>query len=55
MVVRVVSGVSSGAMVLMHPTKAVFEGLETMIIEIKGKGLRLGTVSDLMSEKRIDD
>ena len=55
MVTRVVSGVSNGAMVLMHPTKAAFEGLETMIIEIKGKGLQLGTVSDLMSEKRIDD
>lgn len=55
MVARVVSGVSNGSMVLMHPTKAVFEGLETMIIEIKGKGHRLGTVSDLMSEKRIDD
>jgi len=55
MVTRVVSGVSNGAMVLMHPTKAAFEGLETMIIEIKGKGLRLGTVSDLMSEKRIND
>ena len=55
MVKRVVAGVSNGSMVLMHPTKAVFEGLETMIIEIKGKGYRLGTVSDLMSEKRIDD
>ncbi|MBO0602682.1 polysaccharide deacetylase family protein [Sporosarcina sp. E16_3] len=55
MVKRVVAGVSNGSMVLMHPTKAVFEGLETMIIEIKGNGYRLGTVSDLMSEKRIDD
>jgi peptidoglycan-N-acetylglucosamine deacetylase len=55
MVRRVVSGVENGTMVLMHPTKAAFEGLETMIIEIKGKGYRLGTVSDLMSEKRIDE
>lgn len=55
MIARVVAGVSNGSMVLMHPTKAVFEGLETMIIEIKGKGHRLGTVSDLMSEERIDD
>ena len=54
MVARVVSGVSNGSMVLMHPTKAVFEGLETMIIDIKAKGYQLGTVSDLMSEKRID-
>ena len=42
MVMRVVSGVSNGSMVLMHPTKAVFEGLETMIIEIKGKGISTG-------------
>jgi len=53
MVNRIVSGVANGSMVLMHPTKPVFEGLETMIAEIKGKGYQLGTVSELMSEKRI--
>ncbi|KAB7709249.1 polysaccharide deacetylase family protein [Bacillus aerolatus] len=54
MVSRVVSKVENGSMVLMHPTKPVAEGLKTMIADIKGKGYQLGTVSDLMSEKRIN-
>ena len=54
MVRRVVINVDNGSMVLMHPTKPVAEGLEVMIKGIKAKGLKLGTVSDLMSEKRID-
>lgn len=54
MVRRVVSKVENGSMVLMHPTKPTAEGLNTMITEIKEKGYRLGTVSDLMSEKRMD-
>lgn len=53
MVKRVVSKVENGSMVLMHPTKPTAEGLDAMIREIKGKGYQLGTVSDLMSEKRI--
>ena len=55
MVNRVVSKIDNGAMVLMHPTQPVAEGLESMIKQIKGKGYKLGTVSDLMSEKRIDE
>ena len=35
------------------PYEAVCEGLKTMITEIKAKGFQLGTVSNLMSEKRI--
>lgn len=54
MVNRVVSKVDKGSMVLMHPTKPVAEGLESMITEIKAKGYQIGTVSNLMSEKRID-
>lgn len=54
MVRRVVSKVENGTMILMHPTKPTAEGLETMIIEIKAKGYKLGTVSELMSEKRVD-
>ena len=52
---RVVSKVGNGSMILMHPTKPVYEGLETMINEIKEKGYQIGTVSELMSEKRIDN
>ncbi|CAM3988789.1 polysaccharide deacetylase family protein [Lederbergia lenta] len=55
MVSRVVSKVENGSMVLMHPTKPVAEGLKTMITEIKAKELRIGTVSDLMSEKRVEN
>ena len=54
MVNRILSGVGNGSMVLMHPTKPVAEGLGSMITGIKAKGYQLGTVSDLMSEKRID-
>ncbi|WP_438312920.1 polysaccharide deacetylase family protein [Sporosarcina sp. FA9] len=54
MVQRVVSAVENGSMILMHPTKPTAEGLETMINDIKNKGFQLGTVSDLMSEKRLD-
>ncbi|WP_338470980.1 polysaccharide deacetylase family protein [Niallia sp. XMNu-256] len=51
---RIITNVDNGSMVLMHPTQPVAEGLESMIEGIKGKGYQLGTVSDLMSEKRIE-
>ena len=54
MVGRVVSKVENGSMVLMHPTKPTAEGMERMITDIKAKGLQLGTVSDLISEKRVN-
>lgn len=53
MVKRVISKVGNGSMVLMHPTKPTAEGLKTMITEIKAKGYKLGTVSELMSEERV--
>lgn len=54
MVNRVVTSVENGSMVLMHPTKPTAEGMERMITDIKAKGLQLGTVSDLLSEKRVN-
>ncbi|AOV08145.1 polysaccharide deacetylase family protein [Sporosarcina ureilytica] len=54
MVKRVVSEVHNGAMILMHPTKPVAEGLGQMIQEIKDKGYVLGTVSEMLDEKRIE-
>ncbi len=50
---RVLSKIENGAMVLMHPTKPTGEGIGKMIAEIKKMGYQLGTVSDLMSEKRV--
>ncbi|AXH99037.1 hypothetical protein DV702_04385 [Sporosarcina sp. PTS2304] len=54
MVHRVLSEIDKGSMVLMHPTPAAEEGLPAIIQGIQKKKLRLGTVSDLMSEKRAD-
>ena len=54
MVNRVVSQVENGTMILMHPTKPVAEGMEAMITQITEKGFQLGTVSELMSEKRVN-
>jgi len=53
MVNRVSSKVESGSMILMHPTKPTAEGLEKIIMNTESKGLHIGTVSDIMSEKRI--
>ncbi|MBB4826252.1 putative sporulation protein (polysaccharide deacetylase family) [Sporosarcina luteola] len=54
MVNRVLSKVDNGSMILMHPTKPTAEGLDQMIRGIQEKGLVIGTVSGLLSEKRID-
>ncbi|ARK26183.1 hypothetical protein SporoP37_04950 [Sporosarcina sp. P37] len=54
MVNRVVSQVENGSMILMHPTQPVAEGMDAMITQITEKGFRLGTVSELMSEKRVN-
>lgn len=53
MVERVLAKVENGAMILMHPTRAGSLGLEAMIEGIRAKGLRLGTVADLMDEGRV--
>jgi peptidoglycan-N-acetylglucosamine deacetylase len=53
MVQRVVSSVGPGSMILMHPTDSTAEGLSQLILDIENRGYKLGTVSDMMSEKRI--
>lgn len=53
MVDRVLSKVHNGAMILMHPTEPTAEGLEALIEGITEKGYRIGTVSELLSEKRV--
>jgi probable sporulation protein (polysaccharide deacetylase family) len=50
---RVISKIDNGFMVLMHPTEATAKSLDRLITLIEEKGLKIGTVSDLMSEERI--
>lgn len=52
MINNVIEKIHPGAMVLMHPTKPVAEGLEEMIRQIKEKQLKLGTVNDLLKSSR---
>ncbi|AZB42985.1 hypothetical protein CEF21_12110 [Bacillus sp. FJAT-42376] len=52
---RVITKVHPGAMILMHPTKSTAESLDQLIAEIKKKNLSLGTVTDLMDEKRLEE
>ncbi|WP_338781969.1 polysaccharide deacetylase family protein [Metabacillus sp. FJAT-52054] len=49
---RVMKKVHPGAMILMHPTKSSADALDQLIVQIKGKNLSLGTVTDLMDESR---
>ncbi|WP_027726009.1 polysaccharide deacetylase family protein [Tuberibacillus calidus] len=53
MVRRVVSQIGPGSMILMHPTDSAAEGLSRLILDIKNRGYQLGTVSELLSEKRV--
>ncbi|MEC1520844.1 polysaccharide deacetylase family protein [Neobacillus niacini] len=50
---RVISKIDNGFMVLMHPTASTAKSLDRLISLIEDKGLKIGTVSDLMSEERI--
>jgi probable sporulation protein (polysaccharide deacetylase family) len=50
---RVISKIDNGSMVLMHPTESTAKSLDRLITLIEEKGLRIGSVSDLMSEERI--
>ncbi|MEH7110936.1 polysaccharide deacetylase family protein [Neobacillus niacini] len=50
---RVISKIDNGSMVLMHPTEPTAKSLDRLISLIKEKGLRISTVSDLMSEERM--
>lgn len=50
---RVISKIDNGFMVLMHPTAPTAKSLDRLITLIEDKGLKIGTVSDLMNEERI--
>lgn len=49
---RVLGKIHNGAIVLMHPTKATAESLETLITSIKERDLEIQTISKLLSEER---
>lgn len=53
MVERVLSKVHNGAMILMHPTSPTAKGLESLIVGLQEKGYKIGTVSELLSEDRV--
>ncbi len=50
---KIARSVGPGSLVLMHPTASSRDALEGMIASIRSKGLKLGTVSDTLSEKRV--
>jgi probable sporulation protein (polysaccharide deacetylase family) len=51
---RVMSKINNGSMVLMHPTESTAKSLDRLITQIKQKNLEIGTVSELMSEDRVE-
>jgi len=51
---RVLTKVHPGAIILMHPTSSTARSLDTMIIQLKKKGYKIGSISMLLDEKRID-
>lgn len=49
---RILPNAKNGALVLMHPTEPTLAALRTLIPELKNKGFRLVTVSELLSPVR---
>lgn len=52
---RITPRLEPGAMILMHPTASSSQALDTLIRDVHSKGLSLGTVSDLLSSKRLPE
>lgn len=52
---KISSRLEPGALILMHPTSSSSEALPGMIKEIKRRGLVIGTVSELLSSKRVSE
>ncbi|WP_071395291.1 polysaccharide deacetylase family protein [Bacillus tuaregi] len=50
---RVMSKVHNGAIILMHPTSSTAKSLDQLIVRIKGKGLQIDTITELLNEDRI--
>ncbi|PTX58631.1 putative sporulation protein (polysaccharide deacetylase family) [Melghirimyces profundicolus] len=54
MIQRIRNHISKGSLVLMHPTGRTVEALPQIISTIKEKGLRLGTVGEVLSPNRVE-
>ncbi|MEQ6375375.1 polysaccharide deacetylase family protein [Bacillaceae bacterium S4-13-56] len=52
MIKRVMDKIDNGTLILMHPTPVMANGLEELILKIKEKEYRIGTVTNTLSEKR---
>lgn len=52
MINRINDKVHPGATILMHPTRAIAQGLPDLIETIKGKGYKIGHIEQLTSEER---
>ncbi|WP_328701075.1 polysaccharide deacetylase family protein [Aquibacillus kalidii] len=52
MVNRVMSKIHPGAMILMHPTDVIEQGIDELILNIKQKEYKIGTVDKLLNTKR---
>jgi probable sporulation protein (polysaccharide deacetylase family) len=51
---RVMTKVHPGALILMHPTDSTAKSMDSLISKIRDKQLRIGNVTNLLSEKRVD-
>ena len=52
---RVLRQIHNGAIILMHPTASTSAALDELISSIQKKGYRIGTLSQLMDEKRLPE
>ncbi|MFV9509806.1 polysaccharide deacetylase family protein [Tepidibacillus sp. LV47] len=50
---RIIPKIDKGHLVLMHPTESTAKALPRLIQEIKRKGLKIGSVKETLSTKRI--
>jgi peptidoglycan-N-acetylglucosamine deacetylase len=51
---RVLGKVHNGAIILMHPTASTAQSLDRLITEIKAKKLQINTITEMLSENRIN-
>ncbi|NCU16483.1 polysaccharide deacetylase family protein [Pallidibacillus pasinlerensis] len=52
---RVTKQLHNGAIILAHPTESTTKALDTLLTKIKDEGYRLGTVTNLLDEKRMNN